>query len=63
AHRRPVAATGSPATAATERREAMFTDYHDILALRDRPLPADRRPIPSDSEIRLRVKRLIRVYL
>jgi hypothetical protein len=41
----------------------MFPDYHDVLALRDRPLRPDRRPVPSDSEIRLRVKRLIRVYL
>lgn len=41
----------------------MFPDYTDVLKLRDRPLRPDRRPIPSDSEIRLRVKRLVRVYL
>lgn len=41
----------------------MFPDYHDVLALRERPIRPDRRPIPTDSEIRLRVKRLIRVYL
>jgi hypothetical protein len=43
----------------------MFPDYHDVLALRDRPLrpEPDRRPAPRDSEIRLRVKRLTRVYL
>jgi hypothetical protein len=37
----------------------MYLDYHDVLALRDRQLRADRRPLPCDSEIRLRVKRLI----
>ncbi|HKU57935.1 MAG TPA: hypothetical protein VJP41_13070 [Gaiellaceae bacterium] len=42
----------------------MFPDYHDVLALRDRlPVNPDRRPAPRDSEIRLRVKRLTRVYL
>jgi hypothetical protein len=41
----------------------MFHDYHDILKLQDRPLRPDRRPVPRDSEIRLRVKRLTRVYL
>lgn len=41
----------------------MYPDYHDILKLRERPIRADRRPAPSDSEIRLRVKRSIRVYL
>ena len=41
----------------------MFPDYTDVLKYRDRPLSPDRRPVPSDSEIRLRVKRLIRVYL
>jgi hypothetical protein len=40
----------------------MYPDYHDVLKLRE-PLRQDRRPAPSDSEIRLRVKRLIRVYL
>lgn len=41
----------------------MFPAYHDVLEFRDRPLGADRRPLPRDSEIRLRVKRLTRVYL
>jgi hypothetical protein len=41
----------------------MFPDYTDILKLRDRPLRADRRQAPRDNEIRLRVKRLTRVYL
>jgi len=41
----------------------MYPDYHDILKLRERPLGTDRRPLPRDSEIRLRVKRLTRVYL
>jgi len=40
----------------------MFPDYHEILKLRDLPLRPDRRPA-RDSEIRLRVKRLTRVYL
>lgn len=38
----------------------MFPDYHDTLALRDRPLRPDRRPVPSDAEIRLRIRRMIR---
>jgi hypothetical protein len=37
----------------------MFPDYHDVLALRTSTLRPDRRPVPRDSEIRLRVKRLI----
>ena len=41
----------------------MFPDYDQVLKLRDRTLRPDRRPIPSDSEIRLRVKRITRVYL
>ena len=41
----------------------MFPDYQEILKLRDRPISPDRRPAPSDSEIRLRIKRTIRVYL
>jgi hypothetical protein len=41
----------------------MFPDYDQVLKLRDRTLRADRRPAPSDSEIRLRVKRITRVYL
>jgi hypothetical protein len=39
----------------------MYPDYNDILALRTSSLRPDRRPIARDSEIRLRVKRLIRV--
>jgi hypothetical protein len=41
----------------------MFPDYHDTIKLLDGPLRPDRRPVPRDSEIRLRVKRLTRVYL
>ena len=41
----------------------MFPDYTDVIKLRDRRLSSDRRPLPRDSEIRLRVKRLTRVYL
>ena len=41
----------------------MFPDYNDILEYRDRPIRPDRRQAPRDSEIRLRVKRLTRVYL
>jgi hypothetical protein len=41
----------------------MFPDYHDVLKLRDRPIRADRRQSPRDSEIRLRVKRRTWVYL
>ncbi len=41
----------------------MFPDYHDILRLREQSLRPDRRQAPRDSEIRLRVKRLTRVYL
>lgn len=40
----------------------MYPDYRDVLKLRD-PLRPDRRRPPQDSEIRLRVKRLTRVYL
>ena len=40
----------------------MFPDYTDILKY-DRPIRPDRRQAPRDSEIRLRVKRLTRVYL
>ncbi len=39
----------------------MYPDYNDVLALRHSTLRPDRRPAASDSEIRLRVKRLIRV--
>ena len=41
----------------------MFPDYHDILRLREQSLRPDRRQAPRDNEIRLRVKRLTRVYL
>ena len=41
----------------------MFPDYHDVIKLREQRLRTDRRPAPRDSEIRLRVKRLTRVYL
>jgi hypothetical protein len=41
----------------------MFPDYHDVLKYRDRSIRPDRRQAPRDSEIRLRVKRLTRVYL
>ena len=41
----------------------MFPDYNDVLRFHDRPIRADRRQAPRDSEIRLRVKRLTRVSL
>jgi hypothetical protein len=41
----------------------MFPDYDQVLKLRDRNLRADRRQAPRDNEIRLRVKRMTRVYL
>ena len=41
----------------------MFPDYTDILKYRDGLIRPDRRQAPRDSEIRLRVKRLTRVYL
>ena len=41
----------------------MYPDYHDVLKLEKRPLRPDRRQLPQDSEIRLRVRRLTRVYL
>ena len=41
----------------------MFPDYNDVLRLREQSLRPDRRQAPRDSEIRLRVKRLTRVYL
>lgn len=37
----------------------MFPDYNDVLALRTSTLRPDRRQLPRDSEIRLRVKRLV----
>ena len=37
----------------------MFPDYNDVLALRTSTLRPDRRPLPRDSEIRLRVKRMV----
>jgi hypothetical protein len=41
----------------------MFPDYNDVLKFHNRPISPDRRQAPRDSEIRLRVKRLTRVYL
>ena len=41
----------------------MFPDFNDILMVREQSLRPDRRQAPRDSEIRLRVKRTIRVYL
>ena len=41
----------------------MYSDYHDILRLSEQQLRPDRRQAPRDSDIRLRVKRLTRVYL
>jgi hypothetical protein len=41
----------------------MFPDYTDAIKLREQQLRSDRRPLPRDSDIRLRVKRLTRVYL
>ena len=41
----------------------MFPDYHDVLKHREQTLRPDRRQAPRDSEIRLRVKRVTRVYL
>jgi hypothetical protein len=41
----------------------MFPDYTDVLRLREQSLRPDRRQTPRDNEIRLRVKRLTRVYL
>jgi hypothetical protein len=37
----------------------MFPDYHLPYNETERPLRPDRRPLPKDSEIRLRVKRLL----
>jgi hypothetical protein len=41
----------------------MFPDFYDTHKLRESALRPDRRPLPRDSEIRLRVKRLTRIYL
>jgi len=41
----------------------MFPHYDDVLKLREQRLRSDRRQAPRDNEIRLRVKRLTRVYL
>jgi hypothetical protein len=41
----------------------MFPDHREVHKLREQQLHLDRRPLPRDSEIRLRVKRLTRVYL
>ena len=37
----------------------MFPDYHLPYKRVDRSLRPDRRPLPKDSEIRLRVKRAL----
>ena len=37
----------------------MFPDYHLPYNQADRSLRPDRRPLPKDSEIRLRVKRFL----
>jgi len=41
----------------------MYPEYTDALKLNNRSIRPDRRQAPRDSEIRLRVKRLTRVYL
>lgn len=41
----------------------MYPDYTDVLKLREQLVRPDRRQAPRDNEIRLRVKRLTRVYL
>lgn len=38
----------------------MFPDYHLPYPKSERSLRPDRRPLPKDSEIRLRVKRALR---
>ncbi len=37
----------------------MFPTHHDVSSLSDRIRP-DRRHVPTDSEIRLRIKRALR---
>jgi hypothetical protein len=37
----------------------MFPDYHLPYKKADRSLHPDRRPLPRDSEIRLRIKRAL----
>ena len=41
----------------------MFPDYTHAIKLREQQLQPDRRPLPRESDIRLRVKRLTRGYL
>jgi hypothetical protein len=35
----------------------MYPDYHHLSPLLDRSLKADRRALPLESEIRMRIKR------
>jgi hypothetical protein len=35
----------------------MFLHHHDVPSLADRRIHADRRQMPTESEIRLRIKR------
>ena len=35
----------------------MFPDYHHLSPLMERSLKPDRRPLPLESEIRMRIKR------
>jgi hypothetical protein len=37
----------------------MFPDYHLPYSKAERSLRPDRRPLPKDSEIRLRIKRAL----
>jgi hypothetical protein len=37
----------------------MFPNHHDVPSLSDRRIRPDRRHIPTDSEIRLRIKRAL----
>jgi hypothetical protein len=36
----------------------MFPDYHHLSPLTDRAPKPDRRPLPLESEIRMRIKRV-----
>ena len=38
----------------------MFPNHHDIPSLSDRRIRPDRRHVPTQSEIRLRIKRALR---
>lgn len=38
----------------------MFPHHHDIPSFSDRRIRPDRRHVPTDSEIRLRIKRALR---